>query len=55
VVDGVYAANIVIEAGNFVKVELILNAAAINIQGATVSEVQLCCSLCGKLVEHTCP
>jgi hypothetical protein len=55
VVDGVYSANIMIEAGNFVKVELILNAPAVNIQGATVAEVQLSCSICGGLVEHTCP
>ena len=54
VVDGVYSANIVIEAGNFVKIELILNGPAVNIQGATVSEVQLSCSICGGLQEHVC-
>jgi hypothetical protein len=54
VVDGVYSAQVLIEAGSIVTVELVLKAQSVAIQNATVTQCNLVCSLCGTVEEHTC-
>lgn len=54
VVDGLYSAQVNIEAGNVVTVELIMKAQAVDIKNASVTECNLSCPFCGGLEEHTC-
>ena len=54
VLEGMYSAQINIEAGSIVTVELQLKAQAVSIQNGTVTECNLVCSLCGGVEEHVC-
>lgn len=54
ILSGIYSANIVIEAGNIVTVELVIKGPSTSIQNAVVTSVELCCSLCGEVQEHSC-
>lgn len=53
VITGIQSATIYMAAGEYNKIELVVQAVATNIQ-ASVHECQLTCPLCGTVEDHTC-
>lgn len=54
VLTGIYSAQINIEAGSIVTVELIIKAPSVGAQNVVVNEVVLVCPLCSANQEHIC-
>lgn len=54
VLNGIYSAEVNIEAGSVVTVNLTIKAAAVTAQNAAVTEVTLVCPVCLHNQDHTC-
>ncbi len=54
VLNGIYSADITIEAGSLVVVKLEVHAPALNVQSAAVTRCDLICPLCQAAQEHEC-
>lgn len=52
--NGIYSADITIEAGSVVVVKLEIHAPAVNVKDATVTRCDLICPLCHAAQEHEC-